>query len=234
MTRGQRLARQPASEKMWLNRKEADLINDARSLPDDHSSSDTEDPVWSIPRQTKPVLEVIHASGLVTECESRLRSHPGQKSRLSIDALLLGIILAAGLKQSYRRADICAVLNGLDAKVGYELGLWSPEDTRPISYNMVRKQLKRLEGSLTDGWTSPNGTPRDLAWFCHTFIAATIPPPVPTNDQSYLFGQHRLSHLGSDPRLPKRKRRPRRIPTSVARRPRTARTGTPHPEDHRN
>ena len=175
VTQAQRLAPQPASEKRWLNRKETDLINDARCLPDDHSSSDVEEPIWSVPRQTKPVLDVIRESGLLPELEKRLSGHPGKQSRLSIGALLLGIILAAGLKNSYRRADICAVLNGLDAKVGYELGLWSPEDIRPIAYDAVRKQIKRLEDGLDEGWTGRDGTPRDLAWFCHTFIAATIP-----------------------------------------------------------
>ena len=175
MTQAQRLVRQPASEKKWLNRTETDLINDARCLPDDHSSSEYEEPIWSVPRQAKPVLEVIRGSGLVPELEKRLSSHPGKQSRFSIEALILCTILAGGLKNSYRRVDICAVANGLDAKVGYELGTWTPEDTRPITYDTVRKQHKRFEGGLDEGWTGSDGTPRDLAWFCHTFIAATVP-----------------------------------------------------------
>ena len=175
IAQAQRLVPQPPSEKRWLNRKETDLINDARSLPDDHSSSDIEEPIWSVPRQAKPVLEVIRESGLVPELEKRLSSHPGKKSRFSIEALLLCTVLAGGLKNSYRRADICAVANGLDAKIGYEVDLWTSEDTRPIPYDTVRKQQKRFEGGLDEGWTGSDGTPRDLAWFCHTFIAATIP-----------------------------------------------------------
>ena len=170
-----RLVREPSAEKRWLNRYEADMINDARCLPDDHSSWDIEFPIWTDVDQTQPVLDVLRQSGLVGELEKRLRSHPGRKSRLSVEALLLGVVLAASIKKSYRRADVCAVLNGLDAKVGYALGLWTRDHFEPVTYEMVRKQLKRLENTLAEGWTGPNGRKRDLAWFCHTFIAATIP-----------------------------------------------------------
>ena len=85
------------------------------------------------------------------------------------------MVLAADIFGSYRRADVCRVLNGLDSQVAYAVGLWDLDNPPTISYHAVCDQIQRLESALGTTWKGADGTVRDLAWFCRAFIAATIP-----------------------------------------------------------
>ena len=64
-------------------------------------------------------LNLIERSGVLPDLEQRLRTQPGQKSKLSIKALLLLYLLAAYKGDSARRTDLCAVANGLDSQVAF-------------------------------------------------------------------------------------------------------------------
>ena len=107
--------------------------------------------------------------------QRRLGAHPGPKSRLNVEALLVAVLLAAEEKKNYLRSDICAVINGFDAQVAYTLGLCDEQTRRPVSYHTTQKQLRRLERAVGDEWTSPCGQKRDLAWLTSTLLVATIP-----------------------------------------------------------
>ena len=150
-------------------------------LPGDHSSTITRDPMLTTASQARRVLKVIERSGLVSELERRLRRHPGKPSRLTIKALLLGILLNAELSETYLRTDICSVLNGLHWRIKMELGLWDSKNRDPITYTMVVKQIQRLEVALIEVWYTSDDAQRDLDWICHTFLAAAIPTELKTN-----------------------------------------------------
>ena len=81
----------------------------------------------------------------------------------------------AKILKSYRRTDVCALLNGFPSQTAYELGLWDPDNPPPISYHSVCKQIKRLEKALGATWAGKGDTVRDLDWLCHTLIRASIP-----------------------------------------------------------
>ena len=144
-------------------------------LPGDHPSEDKRYPQKSDNRLARRILRVIQTSGLIPELEKRLRRHPGRQSRLSIKTLLLCMILAAEEKDRYLRSDICAVINGLDHRLGIELGLWTWGTRHPITYTTTVKQVKRLEAALLQTWFTSNGAIRSIHWFMRTFLSATLP-----------------------------------------------------------
>ena len=103
------------------------------------------------------------------------REQGGASTTRPREALLLGVLLAGEEKKNYLRSDVCAVLDGLDAAVAYTLGLCDGDTWGPVSYHITQKQLRRLELAVRDGWTSPGGEDRDLAWVTRTLLDATIP-----------------------------------------------------------
>ncbi|MDE0233980.1 MAG: hypothetical protein OXM62_03130 [bacterium] len=118
---------------------------------------------------------MLETTTVVQEIDRHLRNHPGQKSRISTKALLLGMVLAAHETSRYLRSDICSFLNGLDHRLGVELGLWTWGTRHPITYTMTQKQIKRLETAIFEArWSSP-GQPRSIDWFMDALLDHTIP-----------------------------------------------------------
>ena len=144
-------------------------------LPGDHPSEDKRYPKKSDNRLARRILRVIESSGLIPELQERLRRHPGRQSRLSIKTLLMCMILTAEEKDRYLRSDICSVINGLDHRLGIELGLWTWDTRHPITYTTTVKQVKRLEAALWQTSFTSNGAIRSIDWFMHTFVSATLP-----------------------------------------------------------
>ncbi len=119
---------------------------------------------------------MLEYTTVVKEVDRFLRNHPGQKSRISTKALLLGMVLAAYETGRYLRSDVCSFLNGLDYRLGVELGLWTWDTRHPITYTMTQKQIKRLETAIFEAHWSSDGQPRSINWFMDTFLTDTIPP----------------------------------------------------------
>ena len=86
------------------------------------SSKASKLPVWS-PKVIEVLREVVADSGLVGPLEFRLRTHPGPKSKLRIETMLMLMLLANWTKCSYVQMDICTVENWLPAEIAFELGL---------------------------------------------------------------------------------------------------------------
>ena len=120
-------------------------------------------------------LNVIERSGVLPDLEQRLRTQPGQQSKLSIKTLLLLYFLAAYKGDSARRTDLCSVGNGLDSQVAFLLGLCDRHRWEPLSYVVTRKQSKRFEGALHQGWVAEDGTPRNFTWLVRKLLATSVP-----------------------------------------------------------
>ena len=120
-------------------------------------------------------LDIIQRSGVVPDLEQPLRTQPGQKSKLSIKALLLLYFLAAYKGDSARRTDLCSLANGLDSQVAFFLGLCDRHRWEPLSYVVTRKQSKRFERALHEGWAAADGTPRNFTWLIRKLLAASTP-----------------------------------------------------------
>ena len=175
MSRAEHRRREYARRKGRLDVDEQRHLNAARRIPDDHPSAVTAAPTYTDPHRARRYLGVLRRSGVADELQRRLGAHPGPKSRLSVEAVLLAVLLAADEKKNYLRSDVCAVLNGFDATIAYTLGLCDEVTWRPVSYHTTQKQLRRLELAVRDGWTSDCGEGRDLAWVTRALLDATIP-----------------------------------------------------------
>ena len=84
-------------------------------------------------------------------------------------------LLSAYKGDSYRRTDLCAVGNGLDSQVAFFLGLCDSHRWDPLSYVVARKQSKRFERALHEGWAAADGTPRNFTWLVRKLLAASTP-----------------------------------------------------------
>ncbi len=175
MNRAEHRRREHAKRKGRLDGDARRLLNAARRLPEDHPSATTATPTYTDPRRAHRYLDVVRRSGVGEELQRWLGAHPGPKSRLNVEALLVAVLLAGEEKKNYLRSDICAVINSFDATLAYTLGLCDEHTRRPVSYHTTQKQLRRLELAVRDGWTSPCGKKRDLAWLTRTLLDATIP-----------------------------------------------------------
>ena len=118
-----------------------------KRLPDDYPAKRMET-IRTSTALVRKVLDFLESTGKLPEIETAMRSHPGTHSQLPVRALLAAMLIAAIMTKTYRRTEITAVLAGLTRKAARMLGLLSgkPEDAKPISYNIVADQTKRLEG----------------------------------------------------------------------------------------
>ena len=124
MTRALRRRRERAARKGRLCKDDARFLDKMRRLPNfPRTFDDNAFPMWTVDEQVRPILALIRKNRRVQSLDRRLRNHPGYKSRISLEALFLAAILAANILGSYRRTDLCAVLNGLLSQIAYQLGL---------------------------------------------------------------------------------------------------------------
>ena len=151
-------------------------LNAQRTLPPDHPSADKDYHIPSPLDLAWHAIDVTKRSEMLPYLRRKLRVHPGRTSALSILALLVVMVIAAFIKPSYRRSDLCAVLHGLEAEVAWELGLCSRVARKLFSYNMIVKQCIRLEEALVEGWVDEDGTVCDQNWFAHCLLKANITP----------------------------------------------------------
>ena len=151
-------------------------LNAQRTLPPKHPSAAKDYFIPSPLGLCWHAIDVIKRSGVLPYLERRLRAHPGKESGLSVLALLVVMVIAAFIGPSYRRTDLCAVLNGLEAEVAWELGLCSRVARTLFGYHQVAKQCLRLERALIEGWVDEDGTVCDHNWFVHSLIKANITP----------------------------------------------------------
>ena len=151
-------------------------LNANRELPTGMSSKASRLPVWS-PKVIEALREVVADSGVVGPLELRLRTHPGPKSMLRVETMLILMLLANWTKCSYVQMDICAVESWLPAEFGYELGLCHADGWSLAGYWALRGQVLRLEEALRDGW-EVDGVIYDVDWFSKSLIAATVPPEI--------------------------------------------------------
>ena len=171
-----RTERQEQKCDLPLTATEIVRLNAQRALPSDHPNADKDYPIMSPMDLSWHAIDVIERSGVLPPLERKLRHHPGEKSALSILALLVVMVVAAFVKPSYRRSDLCAVVNGLEAEVAWELGLCTRVARKLFTYNVVVNQCIRLERALLEGWVDEDGTVCDQNWFAHSLLKANITP----------------------------------------------------------
>ena len=171
-----RAKRKEQKRDLPLTATEIVRLNAQRTLPPGHPSADKDYYIPSPLGLSWHAIDVTKRSEMLPYLERKLRTHPGKTSALSILALLAVMVIAAFLGPSYRRSDLCAVLNGLEAEVAWELGLCSRVARKLFGYHAVVKQCLRLERALVEGWVDEDGTVCDQNWFVHCLFKANITP----------------------------------------------------------
>ena len=172
--------RQLAAQNGQTGRESNDLTP---RLPDDFPNETTRNPQNRAPQYPKTtdkrivrrIMRMLESTTVVQEVDRFHRNHPGQKSRISTKALLLGMVLAAYETGRYLRSDICSYLNGLEHRLGVELGLWTWDNREPVTYTMSQKQSKRIETAIFEARYSSNDQPRSIDWFMDALFSDTIP-----------------------------------------------------------
>ncbi|MCQ3803470.1 MAG: hypothetical protein OXC98_04995 [bacterium] len=152
-------------------------------LPDDFPNETTRNPENRAPqyprtvdkRLVQRILRMLESTMVIQEVDRFLRDHPERQSRLSTKSLLLGMILDAYETGRYLRSDTCSFLNGLDHRIGIELGLWTWDTRQPVTYTMTQKQIKRIETAIFEARWSSNERPRSIDWFMDALLDHTIP-----------------------------------------------------------
>ena len=171
-----RAEREKRKPRFRLTAEQIKRLNDQRMLPPDHPSAHKDYYIASPLELARYAMRVVEKSGVLPYLERRLRSHAGNQSSLPMLALLVTMLVAAANNPTYRRADLCAILNGLDAEIAFKLGLCSTKARTLFSYNLVNKQCLRLENALKEGWTDDeDGTKCGFNWFSHCLLEALIP-----------------------------------------------------------
>ena len=170
-----RAEREKRKPRFRLTAEQIKKLNDQRMLPPDHPSANKKYHIPSALELATYVIQLIERSGVVPYFERRLRNHPGTQSSLPTLALLVTMLIAAFENPTYKRTDLCAILNGLEAEVAYKLGLCSTEARNLFSYHLVNKQCLRLEKALKEGWTDKDKTKCGLGWFSNCLLKAHIP-----------------------------------------------------------
>lgn len=115
-------------------------LNANRELPTGVSSKASKLPVWS-PKVIEAIREAVANSDLVGPLELRLRTHPGPKSKLRIETMLMLMLLANWTRYSYVQMDICAVASWLPAEIAFELGLCHASGWSLAGHYALRGQL---------------------------------------------------------------------------------------------
>ena len=159
-----------------LTATETVKLNAQRTLPSDHPSADK---AYFVPTPLdlcRHAIDVIERSGVLPYCERRLRDHPGRKSTLPMNGLLVVMVITAFMQSSFRRTDLCAVIHGLEAEAAFELKLCSRVARKLFGYGQIVKQCLRLERALKEGWVDDDGTVCDHNWFAHSLLKANITP----------------------------------------------------------
>ncbi len=150
------------------------LAWERRELPDDHPTPETL-PMLSDERLGRRMISVVERSGALERVQRRMTRRLGRKRHLTAKALLVGIEMTAHLMKTYRRSDVCSVLNGLHPAIAEELGLID-DNGCPITvkYSVVQATLKWLERRLRRGWYSDD-VRCDLAWIANAMTVASVP-----------------------------------------------------------
>lgn len=124
--------------------------------------------------QARRAIRVVRDSGVVPILEPLLAKHPGRRSALTVEPILVAVVLTAETLSSYNRTEVCRTLAGLSRTIRSELGLPTDE---PISYSTVSKQQLRLERFLKEASTV-DGVKVSFPWLIDHLLASSVPEHV--------------------------------------------------------
>ena len=156
-----------------LKNQQVRILNGQRRLPDDFPNATKNSLIVPDSETVRQTIDGIERSDVLKALSGRLRTHPGRKSGLPLEALLVAMTVCLRDHHSARKNDYCAVLNGFNANDAHRLGLCDHRQRSIVSYHTVVKQSRRLEAALQETWVDSNGEIFDEQWFMRSLTAAT-------------------------------------------------------------
>ena len=165
--------------KMALTARQRQRLNDKRpSVPSDHPNQGAE-PMITSKAVGMRIRDAVRRAGVADELERQVdgpASRRGPKRRISVEALLVAMIVAAyDPSKSYNRSAVVLALIGLDAAVAYDLGVCTANKWESITYNTISRRVKELESTLRLGWFEGKEH-RNFEWLATRLLGASIPP----------------------------------------------------------
>ena len=157
-------------------------MREARSLLEavDESVSDLDAPAAKLDPSELAVLNrlrrYLRDTGVVEVLEDLLGEHPGRRSCLHAETLLLGPLMSDWQVCSYLRTDVAVRLLRLPPGIKAELGMFTDAGQLGLKYRTLHKQMSRLEALLGD--QSDNDGPYGLEWLERQMIAASVPDEI--------------------------------------------------------
>ena len=159
-------------------RQRQQLNNKRPSIPQDHPDQAAE-PLMTTRALGMRIRDAVRRAGVAHELERQIdgpASRRGPKRRISVEALLVAIIIAAYFPaKSYHRSAVVLALIGLDAAVAYDLGVCTTNKWENITYNTIARRIQELESTLLLGWFEGQEH-RDFEWLSTRQLGASIPP----------------------------------------------------------
>ena len=92
-----------------------------------------------------PLLRCVRQSRAFRRWRLHLGTHPGPESSLAPEILVLALILAVEEKGRATRTVVCRVVNGMDSRIWHSAGMCTRTTRTPVSFNVVERQMQRIE-----------------------------------------------------------------------------------------
>ena len=155
-----------------------DLLEAIRRLPLGGRSWSATDLDATSPVVIEELLKYIRATKVVEPIDRVLRTHPGKRSPIPTETLLLGMLIQNWRRCSYRRSDMIRLFADLPDDLAQRLGI-RDQDGVMLGKATFYKQIKRLENSLRDA-------PRDagMPWLEDQMILHSVPDRVRSSVQT--------------------------------------------------
>ena len=155
-----------------------DLLEAIRRLPLGGRSWSATDLDATSPVVIEELLKYIRATKVVEPVDRVLRTHPGKRSPIPTETLLLGMLIQNWRRCSYRRSDMIRLFADLPDDLAQRLGI-RDQDGVMLGKATFYKQIKRLENSLRDA-------PRDagMPWLEDQMILHSVPDRVRSSVQT--------------------------------------------------
>lgn len=179
------------------HRRNERLIAKGKLTPEEIDHLETERRQWEHSPQKElreaflALLAIVQRSNVLPYLERRLRKHPGTKSRLTLEMMLVLFILNWYESHNYLRVDIHKTMLSLDPQSAYDLGLCTRDAWHPITLNVIQKQFSSLEHALEEAWAlgmgwrdSEDGTLCSPEWLMDRLALASVPRQARRNIRS--------------------------------------------------
>lgn len=149
-------------DSLGLTERQESLLRELSALPPRTPSPAAKLDPWS-PPVMQTLRQFIDDTGLVAEYDHVLHHHPGPRSEISPDALMLLWLMANWKERTFRRTSLSGSVPHLPDEVAKELGL---KDAKGIwnvpGYTTFQKQETRLEKKMRERAVSQDEF--EVAW----------------------------------------------------------------------